>query len=316
MSKNGWYALLSVALCSMGCGSDGGDSEHPGSSCHPAGTQRPAATTTKIDRSRLTNLGTAPLDYSDPNLWLCRPGNDPNLCHADLTATEILKDNRRKTVERRLAQSPAFDCFYVYPTVSIGGSGNVEDFSDINPTLDPLLNQAAPFAGLCEVYAPLYRQVSIGVGSGGITSAGDVNLAFGDVEAAFQYYIEHLNQGRKFVVMGHSQGTLTLTRLVSQRIDPDPALRAQMISALLIGGAVVVPEGQRVGGSFQNVPACSSAGETGCVIAYSSFPADAPPPATSIFGRTQAGSEVICSPLGVLAQHPGRFRGSYQPLEF
>lgn len=55
------------------------------------------------------------------------------------------------------------------------------------------------------MYAPLYRQSSIG--------GGDITLATGDVEAAFRHYAEHLNHGRKFVLMGHSQGTLVLTPL-------------------------------------------------------------------------------------------------------
>ncbi|HKR24947.1 MAG TPA: DUF3089 domain-containing protein, partial [Allosphingosinicella sp.] len=37
--------------------------------------------------------------------------------------------------------------------------------------------------------------------------------------------------------------------------------------------------------SFRSTPLCTRAGQTGCVIAYVSFRADAPPPEISLFGR-------------------------------
>jgi Protein of unknown function (DUF3089) len=40
---------------------------------------------------------------------------------------------------------------------------------------------------------------------------------------------------------------------------------------------VTVPVGKTVGGDFANIPACQTATQTGCVVAYSSF--DATPPA-------------------------------------
>ena len=61
-----------------------------------------------------------------------------------------------------------------------------------------------------------------------------------------------------------------------------------MLSALLIGFNVEVPEGQVVGGTFRTTPLCTRAGQTGCVITYVSFRADAPPPAGALFGRAAA----------------------------
>jgi hypothetical protein len=275
-----------------------------------------AVPATKIDRSGLTNVGTGPLDYSDPNLWACRPGNDPNECHADMTATEFLADGSQRVVPRPYAEHPKFDCFYVYPTVKLDSGGNMVDFSDISAVLDPLLSQAAPFASECEVYAPLYRQVSLGGsgGEGGIATTGDPALGIQDVEGAFRYYLDHLSHGRRFVLMGHSQGTFALTKLIEDTVDKDDALRARMISALLIGGAVTVPVGKNVGGSFQNVPLCEAPGQTGCVIAYNSFAKEAPPPANAVFGKAGAGSETACTTPGPLAKNDGRFLGSYMPV--
>jgi hypothetical protein len=285
----------------------------------------PAVTTHKIDRAHLSATGTTDaLDYADPALWVCLPGNDPNECLDDLDSTEFLKDGTTKIVEHTVAKNPPFDCFYVYPTVALSGNGNMTDFSDISSVLDPLLAQGATFTSLCTLYAPLYRQVSLSVGGaapadGGstVSRAGDGKLAYGDVEAAFAYYMAHYNKGRKFVLMGHSQGTAMLTQLMVNKFDKDDALRKQLISALLIGGSIQVPVGKDVGGTFQNIPICTKPAQTGCVIAYDSFAAEAPPPANSLFGKPGGpGLMNACTSPSLLAGNTGRYRGSYFPVKF
>lgn len=78
-----------------------------------------------------------------------------------------------------------------------------------------------------------------------------------------------------------------LIRLLSSQVDPNPALRARTVVAILPGGNVTVPAGKTVGSTFQNLPLCTSNGQTGCVIAYSSFPTQ--PPKNSLFGRPGQG---------------------------
>jgi hypothetical protein len=78
-----------------------------------------------------------------------------------------------------------------------------------------------------------------------------------------------------------------LIRLLHNVIDPSPKLRRLMVSALIMGGNVQVPTGKDVGGSFRHIPTCASAGQTHCVIAYSSF--GTTPPANSLFGRPGQG---------------------------
>src|SRR5580658_3645726 len=78
-----------------------------------------------------------------------------------------------------------------------------------------------------------------------------------------------------------------LNMLLARLVDNVPALRSRLVTAIILGGNVEVPPGQLVGGTFQHIPACSRLGETGCVIAYSSFPST--PPADSLFGRPGQG---------------------------
>jgi hypothetical protein len=307
----------------------------------------------KVDRSGLKDTGTSSvLDYSNRNLWACLPGNNPDECHDPLDATEILKNNSTQLVKHVPATDPPYDCFYVYPTVALGGNGNMTDFSDISLVLDPLVAQAARFTRLCTLYAPLYRQVSLAIPSGapagsdagaapdggsakdgGATDAGNAKdgsfgngsvgvtgnaaLGYGDVKASFQYYMAHYNKGRKFVLMGHSQGTAMLTQLMTELFDTDANLRGQLISALLIGGSIQVPNGQNVGGTFKNIPICTKPAQVGCVVAYNSFAQTAPPPANTLFGRgTQAGWMNACTDPAVLAGNTGNYQGSYTPIKF
>ena len=75
-----------------------------------------------------------------------------------------------------------------------------------------------------------------------------------------------------------------LADLVAREIDGKPAQR-QIVSALLLGTNIAVPKGRDVGGAFKNLPLCRSTTQTGCVIAYTSFRMDSPPPADALFGR-------------------------------
>ena len=293
-----------------------------------------------IDRSGLTNVGTTQaLDYGDPNLWVCRPGTDSNPCygdHGELDATELLPDGSRQVLKHQRATNPKFDCFYVYPTVYLSGSGNQTNLSDDSYVLDALMAQGARMSELCEVYAPLYRQVILSPGApaaamdaGAPTSAASASdggapppllsgsaatLALGDVRNAFKYYLDHFNKGRKFVLMGHSQGSGMLIGMMQQDVDTAAAVRSQMISAVLLGGGATTLAAQRTGGTFMNIPTCGTPGETGCVVAYSSFDVTSPPGANTLFGIAPSGQQTDCTEPGALAgDDAGVYGGSYFP---
>jgi pimeloyl-ACP methyl ester carboxylesterase len=322
-----------VLVLMLGCGSqgttttknaieakDGGKTKDAGKT-KDGGTDAASGTGTlhKIDRSGLTDVGTTnPLDYSDPNYWMCRPDIDPNACHGNLDATEIAADGSQKLVKFERAQDPKFDCFYVYPTVLLNGGSIMTDFSSPDIVLDPLLSQAATFTRICEVYAPLYRQNGLNASASGVSPAGSSNAGLGlkDVTDAFHYFLDHIDKDRKFVLMGHSQGTGVLTAMMKTEVDANPDVRARMISALLIGGGLRVPEGQRMGapGSFANIPTCAMPGDTGCVIAYNSFAKENPPGANAIGGMATMGLEPVCTEPAALAGNSGRYKGSYVPM--
>ena len=248
-------------------------------------------------------------------VWLCRPGLADNPCDADMTTTVILSDGT-SSVESAAAEDPSIDCFYVYPTVSLQPTMNADLSIEAEETAVAVAH-ASRFSQVCKVYAPMYRQLTLKAitAVGDAAPAGDTTasreIAYADVLSAWQDYLAHDNNGRGVVLIGHSQGTMMLTRLITVEIDPNPDARKLMVSALLIGGNVLVAKGQDAGGDFQNIPACRSNDQTGCVVAYSSFNQE--PPADSRFGRTGSGPSAAIgrdvSGMEVLCTNPASLSG-------
>jgi hypothetical protein len=225
-------------------------------------------------------------DYADGKSWLCRPGRQ-DACAVDL-ATTIVSADGQLTRETWVGDPKApIDCFYVYPTVSTDPTPN----SDMNADpaeLNVIRQQFARFASKCRPYAPLYRQVSLAglrrMMAGGGRATLDRGLGYDDVRDAWRHYLEHDNNGRGFVLIGHSQGSYVLTELIRQEIDGKP-VQSRLVSALLLGATVAVAKGKDVGGAFQSIPLCRSAAQTGCVVTYASFRSTVPPPANTLFGK-------------------------------
>jgi hypothetical protein len=228
-------------------------------------------------------------------VWLCKPGSHPDPCSVSLATTVYTPTlHQIKVVHPTAAKKPSIDCFYVYPTVSD------QKTTLANLNIDPeersiALYQAARYSQYCRVFAPMYRQVTVtALNSGTQETPAQLTVPVNDVRAAFQTYLKKYNHGRGFVLLGHSQGSFVLNELIAKDVDSKPAVRKRMVSAILLGGNILVKRGRNVGGSFQHVPACRSATQLGCVIAYSTF--DQPPPANSLFGRTTVkGDQVLCT---------------------
>jgi hypothetical protein len=295
----------------------GGVSGNAGKSGEQAGT----GSKRLVDRSTLTNVGTTgPLDYANPGMWACLPNTEPNICDSNLDATSIKSDGAKEAAVHLRAENPQLDCFYVYPTVLLTGAPQMVDFSEAGMKIvaDPLLSQGARFSRICQIYAPLYRQVGLVSGDAGVTIApgADSKLGLQDVRDAFAYYLKNYNGGRKFVLIGHSQGSRMLTELMKLDVDPEEKaeVRTRMLSALIIGSSVLVPKGDKIGGTFTKVPLCSNPGEIGCVITYASFASDKPPTAGARFAMTaEEGKEVGCTNPATLSGNTGKYSGSYFP---
>ena len=235
-------------------------------------------------------------DYSKDSSWLCLPGR-ADVCSTPLATTALNPNGYGSTGQSTVAKNPPYDCFYVYPTVSRDEGLN----SDMTPGPEEkgaALSQFARFASVCRTFAPIYRQMTVGAVVA-FSAGGDIGpaaaLAYRDVAASWHNYLRTRNQGRPFVLIGHSQGSLMLQQLIANEIEKDPAVAARMKLAIIPGFNVLVPQGKLVGGTFKKTPLCSHEGETGCVMAWSSFREKNVPPVGALFGiADQPGMTVGC----------------------
>jgi len=265
-------------------------------------TRRRALLLAVLLAAALGLAGLAGATASAATVWLCKPGLTINPCLSSEEATIELGSGNSFVEHARPAKNPPIDCFYVYPTVSGQLTRNASLAIEPEET-QIAIDQASRLSQVCKVYAPIYPQLTIAaLNRGEFTPEGAAEAYIG-VASAFAEYMALYNHGRGVVLVGHSQGASMLIRLIQEQIDPSPALRKQLVSAVLLGGNVTVPVGKTVGGSFANIAACHVVGQTDCVVAYSSF--EQQPPSFALFGRTAIpGDEVLCVNPTVLVQGP------------
>ncbi len=258
-----------------------------------------------------TPVSTAPAgsasrtDYAVAAHWLCKPGKANNACDVNLDTTVINADGST-TIETFAANPNApIDCFYVYPTVSLDPFTQ----SDLVPgeeELNVVKAQLARFGSQCRIFAPMYRQFSLGAlrarmsGGGEVPTRGTPADAAADVDDAWAWYLANENKGRGVVILGHSQGSGQITRLLASKIDGKPD-QAKLVSAIIMGSTIQVPKNADVGGTFKNIPVCKSPSQTGCVISFSTYRDTVPPSDTASFGINRGETEAVCTNPAALA---------------
>jgi hypothetical protein len=235
--------------------------------------------------------------------WLCKPGLAKNPCAVTFDTTLI---SATGAAQGTIAGAPSkdrqkIDCFYVYPTVS--DQKTPQATTRVDPEERSIaLYQAARYSSLCRLYAPMYRQVTLqGLLNPATVTSKMRETGYQDVRAAWRDYLKRYNKGRGVILIGHSQGTFVLRRLIAAEIDKNAKARKQLVAAVLLGGNVLVKRGKDVGGDFTRIRACRAATQLGCVMAFSTF--NETPPVKTLFGRPGArfgtadpkGTEVLCT---------------------
>jgi len=223
-------------------------------------------------------------------VWLCFPGSAHDYCDANLSTESIDAKGHGRASNPQIAANPPIDCFYVYPTVSLESRGN-SDLKIETTEQQVAVDEASPFSQVCRVFAPMYHQVTAYADEDGFKSSSE--LEYSDVLAAWRDYLAHDNDGRGVVLIGHSEGSFILKRLIREVIQPSLAERKLLVSALLFGGDVIVAN-QGHAGDMPDTPACASRTQIDCVVGYSSFLR--PPPKDSFFESVanHATEHVLC----------------------
>lgn len=185
-------------------------------------------------------------DYTHPDAWLTKP------------VSMALED-----------MEPVV--FYVHPTTYDGGDDwnaphdRAQEITELETLILP--NYAGPFAPLGAVYAPLYRQASIYSFANNREDAVIARLtAFGDVERAFDQFLEETGSDRPFILVGTGQGALHALGLLVKTISRDEAISRRMAAAYLTEAPVPLDLFNSV---LTDIPPCEGEESIRCVIAFS-----------------------------------------------
>jgi hypothetical protein len=240
-----------------------------------------------------------------------------NPCTVSPAATSVSPSGDRAPAPARDAVNPPVNCFYVYPTV-VGGSA-LNAPLEVRPVLrQTAIEQASQFSRACRVWAPVYRQATLrGLLPSARPGSPVAATAYDSILPAWREFLAR-DGGKPIVVIGHSQGASILIKLLQQEVDPNPAVRSLLVSAVLLGGNVQVPAGRPVGGTFRHLPLCTAPGQAGCIIAYSSFSRTPPPDA--FFGVAGQGVSWLSGQYGGAGQqvacvNPAAIGGGTAPLQ-
>ncbi|HRH48776.1 MAG TPA: DUF3089 domain-containing protein [Panacibacter sp.] len=199
-------------------------------------------------------------DYSNINNWAAHPWKyDPS-------------DSLSKALRKNYHPDSTVDIFFLHPTsyldksMPFGYNAPVND-AVLNKKTDgtSILYQASIFNEAGRVFAPRYRQANYYAYFPTDTAAAlaAFNTAYEDLRAAFEYYLQHYNNGRPIVIASHSQGSTHAKRLIKEFFDGKP-LQSQLVAAYLVG-MPIEPD------YFTNIPACTSPSQTGCVCSWRTF---------------------------------------------
>lgn len=207
-------------------------------------------------------------DYSLEKSWCALP-NTKDM--ADTVPNKSVKDEQA---------TAAVDVFFIHPTLFLDVPENEfkwnADINDIkmNKSVDEssILNQATVFNGSCRIYAPRYRQAHISsfFTQDKKSGAAALQLAYEDCKAAFYYYLKNYNQGRPFIIAGHSQGTQHAGKLIKEEIEGTDLIK-QFVTAYLIG--MPVPENY-----FKEIKICNNPGATYCFNSWCTYAVNYFPP--------------------------------------
>ena len=200
-------------------------------------------------------------NYGNPDHWAALPDREDN---ADRTPNDSMMD---------IQASAEVDVFFLHPTTYTGDKGHrgwngpVDD-TKLNEKTDEttILYQASIFNGVGKVYAPRYRQAhlhSYFTNKREKDARQAFELAYSDVKAAFEYFLEHYHQGRPIIIAAHSQGTTHAKWLLQDYFEGKP-LKEKLVVAYLIG----IPVEDTW---FEELEPCEAEIDTGCFCSWRTF---------------------------------------------
>ena len=141
------------------------------------------------------------------------------------------------------------DTFYVYATEYMGLGENDPEYAALDNAEmlkgvdNQYMLQASAYEDSSNVFVPYYRQAGMRVMRKSWLETGDVDKAisampYNDITAALDYYFKNYNNGRPFIIAGHSQGSAIIRLLLKKYFMEHPDYYKRMIAAYVIGYSI------------------------------------------------------------------------------
>lgn len=143
-----------------------------------------------------------------------------------------------------------FDVFFVHPTTYLelknGLNDNLND-EKANRFADMIVERlTGVFSDTCNVYAPRYQQASIAILGLPIPLRHRfLDIAAKDVEEAFKYYLKNFNNGKPYIIAGHSQGTNIIKNIFTK--NPDLLDKSKLIAIYAVGYTITEEDINKIG---------------------------------------------------------------------
>ncbi len=262
----------------------------------------------------------APNAYDDPDMWYSRPGiaDDPSEWRPEPVETPTSSPDSAEAQgsDRIVPPANAADAppespapkgdaaiFFVHPTSYYSKSrwnAPLDDPDAVHRANLFVRGMASAFADAGEVWAPRYRQATLGafLASDRVTAGKAIDAAYRDVEEAFDAFLAAQPKDKPVILAGHSQGALHLTTLLRNRIAGTP-LAKRIVAAYIIGWPISLETDLAALG----LPACQTPEQANCILSWASFaePAD-PEMVTTAYdgtvgfdGRPRRDTRMLCT---------------------
>ena len=147
------------------------------------------------------------------------------------------------------------DTFYIFATEYILGSfeegapdyGSLDNKEMIEGMGVEYIGHATTYADDTNVFAPYYRQSGLKYAGKIVERDGNLDAAllgmpYNDIVDALDYYFEHYNEGRPFIIAGHSQGSALVKQVLFRYFKEHQDYYQRMVAAYVIGYAVTKEE--------------------------------------------------------------------------
>ena len=169
------------------------------------------------------------------------------------------------------------DTFYIYSTAYYESSfkAGAPDYASLdNPEMlegarGEYITNASVYENSTNVFVPYYRQAGMRYAGEIRKKTGNIDAAisgipYDDITAALDYYFENCNQGRPFIIAGHSQGSSMVKYVLKNYFMKHPEYYKRMVAAYVIGFSVTKDDLKK----YPHLKFAAGERDTGVIISW------------------------------------------------